>query len=152
MTGMETVAVTQLSKHGLFADKQGYYWSKQLKDADKVNVVPGRTFQMEIYTAASGVKYVNKILNQIGQADVPAAKPVAAAAPVAAPVAKAPYKAKAKDDETMTRADWDAKDRRISRQGLIQAAVQAVSSYSTQENHYSNAESLALQMLEFVGK
>jgi hypothetical protein len=33
---------------------------------------------------------------------------------------------KAASSETMTRKDWDQKDRRISRQGLFQAALQSV--------------------------
>ncbi len=43
----------------------------------------------------------------------------------------------------MSKTDWEAKDRRISRQGCIQVAVQVMSDFE-------QAKELAEKMLEFV--
>lgn len=143
-TQLEKVSVKALSKFG-FQDSKGEYvnWSKFVKDEDKINVVPGRTFNMELYISDSGKKYVNKVLQMVETADVPAPiKMVKSNSKVAPLVTVA--------DKPMTREDWDSKDRRISRQGVIQAAVQAVASQSTLEDLFTNAEKLANQMLSFV--
>ncbi len=151
-TQLGTEKVKTLTKFG-FQNESGEYinYSKNLKDGDKINVVPGRTLQMELYIADSGKKYVNKVINAVESADVPAPKKVTKTVTNLPGVATLEKVTKALSGE-MTRADWDAKDRRISRQGVIQAAVQAVASFSTSDDLYANAEALALKMLEFVGK
>ncbi len=146
---LATVKVDALSKFGFKSGDEYINWSKLLKDEDKVNVVPGRTLQMDLYVAESGKRYVNKVLNEVQSADVPTLVKKVAKSVTVLPMPKAVSEAL---DKPMLRADWDAKDRRISRQGVIQAAVQAVSSYVTEENHLQVAELLATKMLEFVGK
>lgn len=144
-TQLEKVTVEEMSKFG-FKDKHGYIsWGARLKDEAKIPVVPGRTFNMEIYTADSGTRYVNKVLQMVESADVPKAKSL----PKASTKVSEPAGTK---DAVMTRADWDAKDTRISRQGVIQAAVQAVASFSTAETMFKNAELLAKEMLKFVNQ
>lgn len=138
------VEVLELSKFG-FKDGQGVYigWSKNFKEADKAQVVPGRSFNMEMYIADSGKKYVNKVLSQLNEGK-PTVKETNKA------IVKAVVGLMPKTDAPMTREDWDSKDRRIGRAGVIQAAVQAVSGLSTQEDLFKNAEELAKQMLKFV--
>lgn len=148
-TQLGTEKVKTLTKFGFQNDSGEYInYSKNLKDGDKVNVVPGRTLQVELYIADSGKKYVNKVINAVETADVPAVvksvktpKVVTLTGMSHTPI-----------DSPMTRNDWDAKDRRISRQGAIQAAIQAVASYVTKDNHFDVAKELALSMLDFVNE
>lgn len=148
-TQLDTIKVDELSKFGFKSNGEYINWSKTIKETDKVGVVPGRTFQMELYIADSGKKYVNKVLNIVESADVPAPKK---AATRTAPTVAAPKAVAKTEDAPMTRTDWDAKDRRISRQGVIQAAVQAVSGYSTADDVFENARELADKMLSFVNE
>ena len=150
------VKVEKLTKFG-YADEKGYVsYSKNMSDSDKALVVPGASFEAEIYTADSGARYLNKIVARAAHVDAPKAqantvkveKPITALKSVNTPEVKPIAKAVA--DVPMTRVDWDNKDARISRQGAIQAAVRAVASFSTQEDVFNNAVLLATQMLEFV--
>ena len=50
----------------------------------------------------------------------------------------------------MSREDWDKKDKRIARAGVIQAAVQAVAPLVALEAVFTEAEKLANQMLEYT--
>ncbi len=106
-TNIMDVEIKALTKYG-FQDGTGAYvgWSKNFKEADKGQVVPGRKFSVEMYIADSGKQYVNKILRAL-EASVtpPIVAPVFAKTPTAKPLAKAPV------SETMTKADWNNKDR-----------------------------------------
>jgi len=145
----EKIAVKQLSKYG-FQNEQGVYvnWGKALQEdksrAGEIGkVVPGLTFEMDIYTAASGKQYVNRVGEQIG---APAKKPVSVT-PSATPKATTFVASKSSE---MSKDEWAAKDLRISRQGVIQAAVQAVAPLVALEHVFEEADKLATQMLEFV--
>lgn len=59
--------------------------------------------------------------------------------------------------ETMTKADWAAKDQRISRQGLFQAALQSMgllqlNTGNTLEDYLKLVEQAAERGLEFVNR
>src|ERR1035438_9483108 len=65
--------------------------------------------------------------------------------------------AKATSDTTMTRKDWDQKDRRISRQGLFQACLGSVgllqlNTGNTLEDYLKLVEQAAERGLEFVNR
>jgi len=114
---------------------------------------------MELYIADSGKKYINKILQMVETADVPKADTIRAKKytpkETKTTVTVATGVVKTAEDKPMLRADWDAKDRRISRQGVIQASVQAVANLGmcpSTEDLFPLAEELANKMLEFVGK
>jgi hypothetical protein len=135
----KTVGVAELSKYG-FKNAAGAYvnWSKKISEASKGLVVPGGSYEMDIFVADSLKEYVNEVRATKTVASAPA--PVAA---VAAPKVAAPKPvAKAKDD-SMSKDEWAAKDRRISRQGCIQIAVQV-------QSDFDEAVKLAEKMLEFV--
>jgi hypothetical protein len=71
-------------------------------------------------------------------------------------VHKAGDRAAAKS-ETMTRADWDNKDRRISRQGLFQACLQSVgllqlNTGNTLEDYLKLIEQAADRGFEYVNR
>lgn len=133
-TKVVTAVVEELSKYGFKSNGRYVNYSKSLKEADKALVVPGASFEAEYFVSDSGKEYLNRIIKSV--------------------TAKTESKAKAKPEEAkketkgeaMTRSDWDAKDKRISRQGVIQAAVQATG------GDFEAAEELATKMLEFVNR
>lgn len=167
MTQLTKVTVDELTKFGLKSNGEYINWSAKLDEKAKVPVVPGRTFSMELYIADSGKKYINKVLQMVESSDVPRVtadvpslkkKVITDSQTVNTPETKPKsFVKKAVEKmtgEAMTRADWDNKDTRISRQGVIQAAVQAVANLgmSDMEHLYNEAETLAEQMLEFVNR
>jgi hypothetical protein len=142
------VEVKALTKYG-FQDATGAYvgWSKNFKETDKSQVVPGRFFNVEMYIADSGKQYVNKVLSQLDT--------VKTEDTVVTPKAIVARPIKPSVSETMTKAEWADKDTRISRQGVIQAAVQAVSHMGTSvdtDSLFVEAEALAQLMLQFVNQ
>jgi hypothetical protein len=152
-TTVVTVTVEELSKYGFKANGRYVGLSKQLPEGDKALIVPGVTFEAEFYIADSGKEYLNKIL-KTKTAIVP--MPHLAVSDVNPPVDVARVKKftpkfkKEDKGEAMTRADWDNKDRRISRQGAIQAAVIALAPVVSLEQLSKEAKLLASEMLDFV--
>lgn len=136
-TVKETIQVASLGKWGPKVGDEYYSWSKNIKEADKGKVVPGGTYDCDVYIADSGKKYLNSVTVNGNVAPLLVA-PVFKDTPLVKPV-----KVSVKKSEEMTRADWDSKDRRISRQGVIQVAVQV-------ESDFDKAMALAERMLEFV--
>jgi hypothetical protein len=89
---------------------------------------------VDIFTTEKGNRYINEILEGAVAVDLPKVKK-AVAAPV---VAKAV-------DNTMSKDEWAAKDQRISRQGVIQVAVQVT-------GNFEEAVLLADKMLAYVNQ
>lgn len=148
------VNVEKLTKFG-YADSDGYVsYSKNLTDHDKSLVVPGASFEAEIYTAPSGSRYLNKIVARAGHVEAPkAVESQAAAASVDTERAKKftpKFNKPAAVDNSMSKDEWAAKDTRISRQGVIQAAVIALAPVVSLEMLPAAAKKLASEMLEFV--
>jgi len=135
----ETVQVASLGKWGPKVGDVFYSWSKNIKDADKGRVVPGGTYDCEVYVADSGKKYINSVAanGNVVTPTLPVSLPKKA---LTAPKASANLST---SGLLMTRSDWDAKDRRISRQGCIQVAVQVTTDFD-------KAVELAEKMLKFV--
>ena len=98
----EKVTVTELSKYGVKVGAEYYNWSKQIKESEKGQVVPGGTYDMELYVADSGKKYINSVGGEFSTLVVTKAQPKASVTPKVTPVAKT---------ETMSKAEWSAKDR-----------------------------------------
>lgn len=136
----ETVTVTSLGKWGPKVGDEYYSWSKNIKEADKGKVVPGGTYTMELYIADSSKRYINSVASAKASS-APLLKPLLPKQEVKSAFEMKPGAIKLSD--AMTRTDWDAKDRRISRQGCIQVAVQITSSFD-------EAVVLAEKMLGFV--
>lgn len=110
-TALETLNVKQLSKFGFQLESGEYIgWSKNIPDTDKGKVVAGGEYQCEVYRADSGKGYVNKV--------------VSSSAPAVKKAAPAPAKAAA--SETMTKAEWSAKDRSQLIGGLSHDAATVV--------------------------
>jgi hypothetical protein len=105
----EVVTVASLGKWGPRVGDEYYSWSKNIKEADKGRVVPGGTYEMDLYIADSGKRYINAVTVgpnlTVGVAAVPAiVAPVFKDTPIVKPM-------KAKDSEPMSKAEWSAKDR-----------------------------------------
>jgi hypothetical protein len=143
-TVKELVKVDELSKFGFKVGQEYVNYSKQLSESDKAKVVPGVSFEAEMYVADSGKRYLNKVLTTVATNKPIETKPL----PVGLKVERKEVKSIV--SEVMSKQDWADKDVRISRQGCIQAAVRAVATFSTQDELFNNAVQLANQMLEFV--
>ena len=157
-TKMMDVTIQELTKYGFKANDRYVGWSKNLDESAKIPVIPGRTFSMELYVADSGKEYVNKILKQVGEQNPSAKVDTVRAKKYTPKEAKTPVTVatgvvKTAEDKPMLRADWDAKDRRISRQGMLQACLQAVSPmYSDVNALFEAASELADKGLEYVNR
>ena len=134
------VVVEELSKYGFKAGGEYIGLSKHLPESDKTKLVPGATFRAEYYVSDGGKQYLNKILGQT--VDAPKQGPVdTERARKFTP--KYEKKDAAPTSAGLSKDEWAAKDRRISRQGCIQVAVQVLSDFEA-------ATELAEKMLEFV--
>lgn len=149
-TEQKVLGVASLTKYG-FQIAGGEYvnWSKNVKEKEKGSVVPGGNYNFELYIADSGKKYVNKVLDVLSKPMFP--KTSVSPSPRATQVAEE-KKAIPKASEGMSKDEWAAKDQRISRQGVIQAAVQAIAPLVSLEQVFTEAEGLANRMLDFVNK
>lgn len=138
------VQVEKLTKYG-YADSEGYVsYSKNLTDHDKALVVPGASFEAELYTAPSGSRYLNKIVARSAHVAAPkAVESQAAAATVDVERAKkfTPKFTKVTAvDNSMSKADWANKDRNMMIGGrshdaaVIVASMLAVSNFPTTED------------------
>lgn len=156
------VRVEELTKYGYKADGQFVGLSKLLSDADRARLVPGAEFEAEYYVSDGGKQYLNKIIkmaDDLGNAAHPSNKDktraelmnekygvnkIVTSVDTARAKRFTPKFTKDKAvDNSMSKDEWAAKDRRISRQGCIQIAVQVESKWET-------AVALAEKMLEFV--
>lgn len=108
----EQVTVEKLGPYGPKVGDVYYGWSKNLKEKEKGTVISGGTYDLEVFVADSGKKYINKVLGQLaGVTQLPVlVAPVFTNTPVAKE-AKATHVAKPSTSEAMTKAEWSAKDR-----------------------------------------
>jgi hypothetical protein len=165
-TQVVQVVVEKLNKFGFYDQTGGVYYSKNLKDADKLKVVPGAKFNAEYYVADSGSRYLNKVFDMLTPTEAVKKETIHAPKATKTEVLKAHAAQEDKGlvsvgglvtkmatSSTMSKEEWQAKDVRISRQGVIQAAVQALTGvYPTVGDLYGAAEELALKMLDFVNE
>lgn len=151
-TTIVKVKIQELSKYGFKANDRYVGLSKNLSESDKTKLVPGAEFEAEFYIADSGKEYLNKVLSAI-----PAKTVNTVVTDVTPPVDQERAKRftpkftkKASTDNGMSKEEWAAKDQRISRQGVIQAAVIALAPVVSLEQLPTEAVKLAIRMLEFV--
>jgi hypothetical protein len=126
---METIVVEKNGKFGPMVDGKYYSFSKFYKG--RKEFAEGEKLTVDVYTADSGKKYINSLSGD---------------AATVAPVKKAfvpTVKAAPAKSDVMSKDEWAAKDQRISRQGVIQVAVQVTSSFD-------DAVILADKMLGYV--
>ena len=160
-TQIVKVKVEALSKYGFKANDRYVGLSKNLSEADKTKLVPGAEFEAEFYIADSGKEYLNKIITMtMPDGHVSLAEDVTVrVTPVDTEraVKNTPREFKAKFEKKdaaisagLSKDEWAAKDRRISRQGVIQAAVIALAPVVSLELLPLEAVNLAKTMLNFV--
>lgn len=163
MTKNVTVKVEKLTKFGFAMDGRYIGLSKHLSEADKTRLVPGATFEAEFYVSDSGKEYLNKIISAgaVVGTPPPSNPPlklktdedhVAMNGPDVELAKKFTPKFTKKEtpDNSMSKQEWQDKDNRISRQGVIQAAVIALAPVVSLELLPGEAQKLATSMLEFV--
>ena len=150
------VTIEELSKYGFKANGKYVGLSKQLSDADKARLVPGASFEAEYYVADSGKEYLNKIIGNAVAFPAKAVEQPKAATTSVVDTARAkkftPSFTKKADaiSAGLSKDEWAAKDQRISRQGVIQAAVIALAPVVSLESLPEEAIKLAEIMLIFV--
>jgi hypothetical protein len=130
----ETIVVEMNGKFGPKVGGVFYSFGKFFKGEKQLPL--GVPLTVDIYVSDSGKKYINRLE---GNAVVTEAPPIVAPVFNNTPVAK-PLAAKS---ETMSKQEWQDKDTRISRQGVIQIAVQVTGSFD-------EAVVLANKMLTYV--
>jgi len=156
-TTVVKVKVEELSKYGFKANGRYVNYSKQITEADKARVVPGAEFEAEYFVSDSGKEYLNKIVARSPKVDAPKVE-----TPKAATEAKPnvdsdrakrftpKFNKEKAPDNSMSKEEWAAKDQRISRQGVIQAAVIALAPVVSLDVLPEEAVKLATEMLKFV--
>lgn len=144
------VKVEELTKYGFKANGHYVNYSKNLSEADKAKVVPGAELEAEYYVADSGKEYLNKVLAQNLGVVVSVADTAPKVDTERAKKFTPKFEKKAALDNTMSKEEWAAKDQRISRQGVIQAAVIALAPVVSLEQLSVEAIKLAETMLTFV--
>jgi hypothetical protein len=118
-TQVVKVNIEELSKYGFKANGKYVGLSKQLSEADKTRLVPGAQFEAEYYVADSGKEYLNKILSSSSSKTVVSKVQAPEARPKGDPERAKRFtpkfnKSEAKPaSETMTKADWNVKDRNM---------------------------------------
>lgn len=108
-TTVVKVRVQELSKFGFKNSDRYVNYSKQLKDSDKMKVVPGAEFEAEFYVSDSGKEYLNKILSEVVQPKKN--EPKATVKAEAKETKKAEPAGLGSLSATMSKADWSNKDR-----------------------------------------
>jgi len=151
------VTIEELSKYGFKANGKYVGLSKQLSDADKARLVPGASFEAEYYVADSGKEYLNKILSTVSNTVKQSESKLEVDAERAVrntPKAFKPSFTKKADATSagLSKDEWAAKDRRISRQGCIQAAVHALAPVVSLEQLENEAIKLSDSMLRYVNE
>lgn len=133
-TTVTKTQVLELTKFG-FKDGNGAYvgYSPKMPEKDKALIVPGRTLEVEMYVADSGKQYVNKVVSQNTEN-----------------VTKSTPKVTATASEAMTRADWDNKDLRISRQGAVQTGFKVAATIAPAPKLKEVAYKIADEIMEYV--
>lgn len=136
----ETIIVTKnvQGKFGpqLLVGKEYYSFGKFYKGETALEL--GVPIVVDVFTTEAGKKYINKVTGASAPALV---------APVFkdTPVVKAKAVKPVVTDNSMSKDEWAAKDTRISRQGVIQVAVQVAGSFE-------DAVVLADRMLNYVNQ
>ena len=133
----EIIVPEKNGKFGPFANGQFYSFSKFFKGNKEMIV--GQSYNVDVFTSDSGKKYINAVVGE--------------APKIVAPVFNNTPVAKAVKDSGMSKDEWQAKDTRISRQGVWQAAVQALApAYTELDKLIKEAEVLANAGLEYVNR
>lgn len=134
------LTVQAISKYGVLHEDKWFNMGPGLKPE---MFVKGVSYEVETEQGSRGVLLL-KATPLAGEAP----KPVAAQAAF-----KKSFTSRAKPSDGLSKEEWASKDLRISRQGVIQAAVQAMAPLvANRAELFPEAEKLAVLMLEFVNK
>jgi len=137
------------------------YWYVKDVPFTKEDFTPGASYKVTFNEGPKGGKYINA-MEQVDNVPVSKSTSIVKGFPgedvsskarkiVIEPQSKRPTNG----DDKMTKADWAAKDRRISRSGVVQAAVQAVAASGLSrslDDLRNDSIVLAGHMLDWVNK
>lgn len=133
-TSVETIQVKALSKFGFQLESGEYVnTSKTLKESEKGKIIPGGTYDVEMYRSDANKGYVNKLLSSALVANTVPVKPVEAKR-VVNPVGLGPIAAKpsaSSGSETMSKAEWASKDRSMMVGGIFHDVATLVAAAAT---------------------
>lgn len=134
---MVEMVVEELSKFGFKANGRYVNYSKKFEEADKAKVVPGAAFDAEVFVADSGKEYLNKIIKMLNTKTTVEVPVVVDTERAIRNTPKEAFKPKyAKKDTpsaSMSKEEWQAKDRSQLIGGLSHdaAAVVATLGFTT---------------------
>jgi len=153
-TVTELIRVTGVSEYSVYSGQQRYSFNKGVNSS---MFTKGNTYSVNVKVGKNGGKYIDSVSNDLGvlAGDVTPAATSSNAGALNPNINKGSnFKSfSAKKDDNMTKEEWAAKDVRISRSGVIQAAVQAVATHSKDVNDLEvKAIALAEAMLAFVNQ
>lgn len=116
-TVKEVVKVKALSRYGFQIEDGSYVnWGKFVKEEDKGKVVPGGSYEMELYISDKGSKNVNKVGEQVGTIPVPSEATRVAQSAVT-------YEPKARPAASPVGRDFDKEARGKTRCALLEALL-----------------------------
>lgn len=148
-TQIVKVRIDSMTKYGYKANDKFVNYSKNLSETDKAKVVPGAEFEAEYFIADSGKEYLNKVLSNVAISVIPTDKGIGKSVDTERAKHFTPKFTK-KEDSSMSKGEWAAKDQRISRQGAVQASAIALAPVVSLEQLPEEMVKLATKMLEFV--
>ncbi len=145
----ELIKVTGVSPYSVYSGQQRYSFNKNV---NSTMFTKGNTYSINMKVGPKGAKYIDSVSNDLGVL-AGDATPVATSATGTLDANINVRSSFQKKDDGMSKAEWAAKDKRISRSGVIQAAVVAVAPHSQSvEDLQAKAFILANAMLEYVNR
>lgn len=154
---VELIKITGVSPYSVYAGQTRYSFNKGV---DSSMFAKGNTYSVAVRIGKNGGKYIDRVDNNLGvinvepaQASVPTTnKNQRPLNPETNMLVSATHPRRSKQGEPLTDYDLEVQER-ISRSGVIQAAVQAVASHaSSPQDLEAKAITLAEAMLKWVNQ
>ena len=148
-TVTKLIKVTGVSPYSVYSGTQRYSFNKGV---DSTMFVKGNTYSVNVKVGVKGGEYIDSVSNNLGVlAGDATPAPASNGSALNPEFNKSSFKKST--DSGLSKEEWAAKDIRISRSGVIQAAVQACASHSKDvADLQAKSITLAEAMLAWVNK